>query len=48
MKHANIDELKNEIMRTCSFLDHFYDELDELGREEYKKFIKVHEFLESL
>lgn len=48
MKQANIDELKNHVMRTCSFLDHFYDELDELGREEYAKFIKVHEFLESL
>lgn len=48
MKYANIDELKTDVMRTCAFLEHFYEELDEYGMQEYKKFIKVHEFLQSL
>lgn len=48
MKYANIDELIKDVERTCAFLDHFHDELDDFGRAEYEKFQKTLEFIKSL
>jgi len=48
MKYANIEELMKDVERTCAFLDHFHDELDDYGRDEYEKFQKVLEFIKSL